>query len=106
MDGRAATVVLRGDLDVAAVGWLRVGLRDALSRGPRALVVDLGGVTLCAAAALHVLLEATADAETAGVPWAVVAGGPAARRAIEAAGLVDRLHPVPSAAAAPWLSDR
>ncbi|GAA2683420.1 MULTISPECIES: STAS domain-containing protein [Actinosynnema] len=96
----AVVVRVTGELDACTTGPLRARLFDEVSRAPSALVVDLGAVRFCSAAALGVLLAVTAAAERLGVPWAVVAGQRAVRRPVAAAGLDAVLRPCDDVASA------
>ncbi|MEV0674959.1 STAS domain-containing protein [Actinosynnema sp. NPDC050436] len=103
--GEATVVRVTGDLDAAVVGVLRVRLLDAVAGRPPALVLDLTGVEFCAAAVLHVLLDVTACARSAGVPCAIVADCRAVLKPIAVTGLFPRLWPLPNLAAArEWLA--
>lgn len=64
-------LVLTGDCDVATVQTLRRGLRRALARAPRGLVVDLSAATFLDAGCAGALLEEAANSNV------VVAGLPA-----------------------------
>lgn len=54
-----------GEVDSATVPQLREQLREALSDGPRHLVVDLSAVTFFSAAGLHALDEAGTEQDEA-----------------------------------------
>ena len=62
-DFAAQRVVLRGRLDAATVGDVRVLLQDVLARGTGALVVDLTDVDVADATGLGVLVGAHRRAE-------------------------------------------
>jgi anti-anti-sigma factor len=72
-----------GEVDVCTADVLRKATRDALSAGPRCIVVDLGGVTFCGSTGLVVLMEARQSAEEAGVRFATASGTPIVRRVLE-----------------------
>ncbi|MGK3204411.1 STAS domain-containing protein [Amycolatopsis sp. MEPSY49] len=84
-------VTVSGELDLARTDRLAALLREELDLAPRALVIDLTGLAFCSARGLGVVLDAVSAARAAGVPVAVVAGGRAVLRPVEALGLEDDL---------------
>ncbi|MEV4149301.1 STAS domain-containing protein [Amycolatopsis sp. NPDC049691] len=84
-------VAVSGELDLARTDRLASLLGEELDLAPRALVVDLTGLTFCSARGLGVVLDAVSAARAAGVPVAVVAEGRAVLRPVRALGLEDEL---------------
>ncbi|MCR6483601.1 STAS domain-containing protein [Amycolatopsis sp. OK19-0408] len=85
----AETTVLTvgGEIDLSGSRRLRQQLTEEVGLAPRLLLLDLTGTAHCSARGLAVLLEATADAREAGVPFAIVGCAPVVRRAVDALGL-------------------
>ncbi|WP_103352237.1 STAS domain-containing protein [Amycolatopsis sp. CA-128772] len=103
----AAVVAAAGDLDLGTASVLRAGVRAALAGEPRALIVDLGGITFCGSAGLQVIAELVATAGATRLPFAVVADGRPVLRSLQVTRL-DRtlaLHPTVDGARA-WLRER
>ncbi|WP_372664548.1 STAS domain-containing protein [Amycolatopsis kentuckyensis] len=84
-------VAVAGELDLARTDRLAALLAEELDLAPRALVLDLTGLTFCSARGLGVVLDAVSAARAAGVPVAVVAEGRAVLRPVQALGLEDEL---------------
>ncbi|WP_103349861.1 STAS domain-containing protein [Amycolatopsis sp. CA-128772] len=82
-----SVVTAVGDLDLTVTGDLAALLGQEIDLRPQALVLDASAVTFCAARGVTVLLDALADAEVAGVPFAVVGRQQALLRPITAPGL-------------------
>ncbi|MEV4145454.1 STAS domain-containing protein [Amycolatopsis sp. NPDC049691] len=97
-------LAVHGDLDLAGSLRLRSRIGEELGLAPPALVLDLAGATHCSARGVAVLVDATADAREAGVPFAIAGCVPVVRRAIEALGLGETLplH-LTAAEATEWL---
>ncbi|SFW84806.1 STAS domain-containing protein [Amycolatopsis australiensis] len=97
-------LAVRGEADVSGTMRLRRRLGEEIELAPRALVLDLTGMDHCSARGVAVLLEATGEAEAAGVPFAIAGCAPVVRRAVDALGLDTALpiHPT-TAAAVEWL---
>ncbi|MFJ9779912.1 STAS domain-containing protein [Amycolatopsis sp. NPDC101161] len=87
----ACVLAVRGDIDLDGCLRLRARLAEELRLAPPVLVLDLSGATHCTARGVAVLLDATADAREAGVPFAIAGCAPVVRRAIEALGLGETL---------------
>ncbi|MEV6825642.1 STAS domain-containing protein [Amycolatopsis sp. NPDC051102] len=93
-----------GELDFTVTGDLVALLGREVGLRPRALVVDASAVRFCAARGVTVLVEAVADAEIAGVPFAVVGRQQTLLRPITVLGLEQVLPLHHSAAeAVAWL---
>jgi len=92
-------VTVTGELDTATADLLadRVDEAHRLVAAPRAVVLDLTGVRLLAAAGMTVLLTAHRAFAARGVPLWVVAPDRAARRTLRACGLESVLHLVDKA---------
>ncbi|SEF37436.1 anti-anti-sigma factor [Amycolatopsis pretoriensis] len=80
-------VTVTGELDLARTGHLASLLGEELELAPRALVIDLTGLTFCSARGLGVVLDAVSAARAAGVPVAVVAESRAVLRPVRVLGL-------------------
>ncbi|MDT7799654.1 MAG: hypothetical protein QOI78_3087 [Actinomycetota bacterium] len=78
----STVVAATGDLDLTVADRLLGRLTDEIALRPRALIVDLTRVSFCSSQGLCVLLTATADAHSAGIPCAVVSDQRAVRRPI------------------------
>jgi anti-sigma B factor antagonist len=57
-EGRRASVVVAGDVDIATVGTLRAALEQALASKPESLTVDLTAVTFIDSTGLAALVKA------------------------------------------------
>ncbi|WP_372671811.1 STAS domain-containing protein [Amycolatopsis kentuckyensis] len=77
-----AMVTVAGELDAATTAPFEECLGKTLHPGCRAILVDLSGVTFCAAAGLRALLNFTGEARLLGVPVAIVAGHSAVTRPV------------------------
>jgi anti-anti-sigma factor len=97
---RAADCVLSGELDLATVGAAGALCRAALTTASPDVVVDVAGVTFIDCAGLAPLLELARDVRSAGGHVTLSGAGPAMRRLLGFAGLLE-LFGVPPAATAP-----
>jgi anti-anti-sigma factor len=79
----SAVLTAAGSLDLAVADHLLDRLSDEIALRPRAVVVDLSQVTFCSARILRTLLEASAQAHAAEVPFVLVSDQRAVRRPIE-----------------------
>ncbi|MGQ0573865.1 MAG: PAS domain-containing protein [Pseudonocardia sp.] len=87
-DADRVCLVLRGDLDLAAVAELRDRVLDALAGDdPRPLVLDLTGVGYLASAGVGLVLEVVAKARSSGRRVTLHHGGGAVARTVALAGL-------------------
>jgi anti-sigma B factor antagonist len=84
-------VRLAGELDLYNADAVRAALADALTDGPRRLVVDLSQVEFIDSTALGVLIEARSKLGRGGL--ALASPGAETRRALQVSGL-DRHLPV------------
>jgi anti-anti-sigma factor len=82
-----ATVVVRGDLDIANVDRLDAAVAPIIRRGPKRLLVDVGGLRFADSSAIAVWVR-----------WAAIAGGielhhpsPLLRQVITKMGLAEKL---------------
>ncbi|MFC8130784.1 STAS domain-containing protein [Streptomyces sp. NPDC057302] len=92
--GRSATLIsLSGELDRDMAPVLREAVvQVALRPGDRRrLLLDLSAVTYCGDAGLFTLLGVCHALDAVGIRAGIVAAGPVTRRAINRAGLLDRL---------------
>jgi anti-anti-sigma factor len=96
-------LAVSGEIDLAGSRRLRSRLAEEIGLAPRALVLDLTGAAHCSARGVAVLLEATGDANSAGVPFAIAGCAPVVTRALDAMGLREALplHPT-TAQALEW----
>ncbi|MCS7482978.1 STAS domain-containing protein, partial [Umezawaea endophytica] len=92
----AVVVTVVGEVDRDTADVLAEGVERALLLvpEPRAVVADLSGVRLLAAAGATVLASANATCGSRGVPMLVVAPNRAVRRTLELCGLLSELHVV------------
>ncbi len=101
----ATTVAVRGEIDLPVLGRLRTRLGEEIDLAPRALVLDLSGVSFCGAGGITELLVAASEAHVSGVPFAIVTAGRAVLRPVRVLGL-ERLLPIhrSAEAAMDWLA--
>jgi anti-sigma B factor antagonist len=85
-DDGIAVLAIGGDVDLATIPAFQAAIADALSRRPKALIVDLSAVDFLASAGLQALV-ATHENVSGAAGFAVVADGPATSRPIELTGL-------------------
>lgn len=83
---------LFGEVDLLTVPTLTGVLDDLREREVPAVVVDLTGVTYCAAAGVRALLDATAAARDAGQRLAVVIASLAVARVLKATDTIDGIE--------------
>ncbi|WP_410608159.1 STAS domain-containing protein [Amycolatopsis sp. lyj-109] len=83
----STVVAVAGEVDLAVAGRFAALINQELRSSPRALLIDATELTFCAARGLTVLLDATADAVIAGVPFAICGRGRPLRRPIDVLGL-------------------
>ncbi len=83
----ATVIAVAGELDLAVAGRSAALIHQELRLGPRALLVDAAELTFCAACGLTVLLDATASAVAAGVPFAICGQRRPLQRPIDVLGL-------------------
>ena len=76
-------VQLAGEADLHTAPILREALNEAIERSPRALIVDLTGVTFIDSMMLGVLLSATRRARPHGTELRIVVDDPHVRRIFE-----------------------
>ena len=85
-----ATITLPAEVGLTNADQVREELFGAIDDGPELLVVDMTGTSYCAAAGIHVLMDARGRAEDAGIGLRVAAGAPTVRRVLQLTG-ADRL---------------
>lgn len=88
---RVALVAAAGELDLDTAPRLREALEDCLPHRPRAVEVDLGGVTFCGCEGLNVLLDARGRAVSDGIAFHVLAPGPQPCRLFQLTGTGEAL---------------
>ena len=81
-----------GEVDIASAHVLRSATRDAVASAPRGVVIDLAGITFCGSTGLVVLMDASRDADAAGVRFGTADGPPIVRRVLEITQLGPALH--------------
>ncbi|WP_410641119.1 STAS domain-containing protein [Amycolatopsis sp. lyj-346] len=101
----ATIVAIRGEVDLPVLRRLRTRVGEEIDLAPRALVLELSGVSFCGAGGITELLVAASEAHVSGVPFAIAAAGRAVLRPIRVLGL-ERLLPVHGTAeeALEWLA--
>jgi anti-sigma B factor antagonist len=87
----SASVIVRGEIDLAAVHDLAGAIRDALDRGLPSLVIDLTGVTFCDSSGLGQFVYTAQDCATRGVGFRIVGARQTVRSVFEVAGVADLL---------------
>jgi anti-sigma B factor antagonist len=85
-----ATVVVDGELDIATAPQLEAALRDAESRGVKALFLDLGGLAFMDSTGLRSVLAAHQRAQAEGRQLTVQNLQPEVARVLEVTG-ADRI---------------
>jgi anti-sigma B factor antagonist len=76
LDDEVHVVSVAGELDLHTAGELSAELDGAIARGPKRIVIDLGGVTFLDSTALGALVTAAKRARAAGAPTVVVTDDP------------------------------
>jgi anti-sigma B factor antagonist len=87
------TVRATGEIDIVGAPLLRRAASQELAASPRALILDLSGVSFLAAAGVGALAFAVRRAAERGVPVRVVASNRVVLRVLELTG-TDRLVPI------------
>jgi anti-sigma B factor antagonist len=85
-----ATVALPAEVSITNADQVRAELFRAVDDGPELLIVDMTGTSYCAAAGIHVLVDARDRAAAAGIGLRVAVVAPTVRRILQLTG-VDRL---------------
>jgi anti-sigma B factor antagonist len=85
-----ATITLPAEVGVTNAEQVRKELLRAIDDGPGLLIVDMTGTSYCAAAGVHVLVDARGRAADAGIGLRVAASAPTVRRILQLTG-ADRL---------------
>jgi anti-sigma B factor antagonist len=81
--GSTEVLSVRGQVDVATVDALAGKIRDALSREPETIVVDLSAVAFFGSGGLNTLLEADGHARASGCRLVVIPGTGIVRRLLD-----------------------
>ena len=87
--GRVCVIALSGRIDSTNAEELMARLKDVLSIGQHAVLVDLSRVIYLTSAAFRALLVATHDAERREVPFALCGASVQVRELFEMGGLLD-----------------
>jgi anti-sigma B factor antagonist len=85
-------VTVRDYLDLATAGNLYERGHEALSRGPRVLLLDLADLSFCDAAGLSALVGLANEAEAAGCGYGLIAPPPLVVKLLQIIGLDQRLR--------------
>jgi anti-sigma B factor antagonist len=85
-----ATITLPAEVGIDNADQVREKLFRAIEGAPELLIVDMTGTSYCAAAGIHLLLDARGRAGDAGIGLRVAAGAPTVRRTLQLTG-ADRL---------------
>jgi anti-anti-sigma factor len=75
-----------GEMDGSSAPVLRRAVHEAVASAPRAVVVDLTGLTFCGSTGLVTLLDAKAHAGSRGVGFGTAGGRPILLRVLEITG--------------------
>jgi anti-sigma B factor antagonist len=75
-----------GEVDISTAPLLRRAVRQAVESDPRAVVVDLSGLTFCGSTGLVALMDAKAHAGSRGVGFGTAGGRPIMLRVLEVTG--------------------
>jgi anti-anti-sigma factor len=81
--GSTQVLSVTGQVDVATTDKLAGRIRDALSRAPETIVVDLSAVAFFGSGGLHTLLEADGQARASGCRLVVIPGTGVVRRMLD-----------------------
>jgi anti-anti-sigma factor len=83
----AATVQMRGELDIATTDQAYAYLRDVVDNQPAPVTIDLAGLTFCDAAGLGVLARAAGHARRSGRSLTLTAARPSLLRIMRITGM-------------------
>lgn len=100
-DGAGAVVVLAGEVDLGNAPRLRRAIRAALASRPKALAVDMAGVTFCDSTGLSVLVGGRMEAEVRGVDYRITNPSGMVASVLRLTGLLDHLRVASENGAAP-----
>jgi anti-sigma B factor antagonist len=89
--GSTQVLSVTGQVDVATTPKLADRIRDALSRAPETIVVDLSAVAFFGSGGLRTLLEADGHARANGCRLVVIPGTGVVRRMLDRTRAQDRL---------------
>ena len=92
IDGDVAHLVLTGEFDLAGVQQFQEAIAKAEAQQPKALLIDLGGLSFMDSSGLRALVMAEERARAAQRRLAIVPGPPHVRRVFEITQLEQRLH--------------
>lgn len=85
-EGSTATIVCKGELDVATASRLRTAVAEALEGSPARLVLDCSELTLLSAAGISALIDAMRQAKEVGAKFDMSISS-RARRILDVVGL-------------------
>jgi anti-sigma B factor antagonist len=91
-NGGVSVVAVSGELDISGVGRVDEELRHAEENAPKAIVLDLRGLTFMDSSGLRLVLEADMRARQASRRFAIVPGPEAVHRVFLIALLDKRLE--------------
>jgi anti-anti-sigma factor len=91
LTGARNTLVLSGELDLASAWALTESVERLAAEGPRALSIDLGGLTFMDSTGLRAVLLARAACIDSGQDFSLKPGPPAVQRIFELTGLIAEL---------------
>ncbi len=92
VDGDVAYLVLTGEFDLAGVQEFQDAIQKAEAEKPKALLIDLSGLSFMDSSGLRALVMAEERARAARRRLAIVPGPPHVRRVFEITQLEQRLH--------------
>jgi anti-anti-sigma factor len=100
----AATVRMRGELDIATAGQAYTYLRDVVDNQQRPVTIDLADLTFCDAAGLGVLARVAGHARRSGRSLTLAAARPSLLRIMRITGMDEAFPEVrdPSFALVSW----
>jgi anti-anti-sigma factor len=81
-----------GEVDIATAGQLERSTIELFGRGFSRVVVDLRGVTFLDSSGVHTLIKCHETAADLGASMSIIPGGPASRRVLDIAGVMDRFE--------------
>jgi len=93
------TLVLRGELDIAAAARLEAALREVTANGTTAMTLDLSGLKFMDSTGLRAVLLAKEMSDSHGCELSIVPGPPEIQRIFEMTALLDVLPWTDGAAA-------
>jgi anti-anti-sigma factor len=92
----STTVRLDGEWDLAAQQAARDAVRDALSRQPARVILDLSGLTFIDSSGIHIVVELLKRAGELNIGLVIIPGPRAVQRIFDVCGLTARLPFTPT----------